>query len=112
MFRRNPVLIISAIFNLLVPKTIAFGGVATGNINASEAAKVAGIIKSNGFTFIETAVPANTGSNISVVAVFEVSSVKKDINSEINKMIKKGCSTEIAVILSPSHKASPDSAKP
>lgn len=28
-----------------VPKTIAFGGVATGNMNANEAHTVAGIIK-------------------------------------------------------------------
>ena len=35
-----PVFTISDIFNILDPKTTAFGGVDTGNINAHEAAKV------------------------------------------------------------------------
>jgi len=40
MLIKIPVLTISDIFNSLDPKTTAFGGVATGNINAQEAAKV------------------------------------------------------------------------
>ena len=37
---RIPVLTISEIFNIFDPKTTAFGGVATGSINAHDAAKV------------------------------------------------------------------------
>ena len=43
-------LTMSLTVNLPVPKTIAFGGVATGNINANEAQTVAGIIKYKGLT--------------------------------------------------------------
>ena len=39
---------------------------------------------------VEIESPAKTGSNISVVAVFEVNSVKKVIKSEITKIINKG----------------------
>jgi hypothetical protein len=41
MFIQNPFLAISSIFRYPEPKTTAFGGVATGNINAHEAATVA-----------------------------------------------------------------------
>ena len=41
IFIRIPTLTISDIFKILAPKTTAFGGVATGNINAHDAAKVA-----------------------------------------------------------------------
>tara|TARA_Y100001978_G_scaffold202437_1_gene223611 strand:+ start:2206 stop:2361 length:156 start_codon:yes stop_codon:yes gene_type:complete len=40
IFIKTPALTMSDIFNILEPKTTAFGGVATGNINAHEAAKV------------------------------------------------------------------------
>ena len=79
MLIRKPVLIISIIFNFPVPKTIAFGGVAMGNINAIEAASVIGNINKRGFNFISVAKPDIIGSIISVVAVFDVNSVNNDI---------------------------------
>ena len=46
----KPVLTIAEIFNFPEPKTIAFGGVATGSINANEHDIVAGIIINKGLT--------------------------------------------------------------
>ena len=48
MLRINPARAISEMVTQPLPKTIALGGVATGNINANEADKVAGIISING----------------------------------------------------------------
>ncbi len=72
-----PVLAISLILMRPLPNTIAFGGVATGIINAHEADSVAGIMSIKGFILIATATEARIGRIISVVAVFEVSSVRK-----------------------------------
>lgn len=47
-FIQMPFLNISSIFSSPDPKTIAFGGVATGSMNAHEAAKVALINKKYG----------------------------------------------------------------
>jgi hypothetical protein len=41
IFNQKPLLTISPIFKYPEPNTTAFGGVATGNINAQEAATVA-----------------------------------------------------------------------
>jgi hypothetical protein len=86
-FKNNPVLDISKTFNRLVPKTMAFGGVAAGNIKAKEAAIVAGSINNNGLTSKLIANPAITGRKVSTVAVFEVTSVKKVIKEAITKII-------------------------
>ena len=69
---------------------MALGGVATGSIKASEAAKVAGNISRRGFTFILTAMPASMGKNISVVAVLDVNSVRKDIIKATPNKIRRG----------------------
>jgi hypothetical protein len=53
------------------------GGVATGIMNAHDADRVAGIISSRGFARMATATDARIGRIISVVAVFDVSSVRK-----------------------------------
>ncbi len=90
MFNKNPVFAICITFIRFVPKTIAFGGVATGNIKAKEAANVAGNINKSGLTSILTEMPANIGRNISVVAVFEVNSVKSDIIKATLNKIKRG----------------------
>ena len=45
MFNQKPTLIISFILMTPDPKIIAFGGVATGSMNAQDAAMVAPIIK-------------------------------------------------------------------
>ena len=90
IFRIRPVLAMSIILSRPVPKIMALGGVATGSIKAMDAARVAGIINSNGLSSILTERPARMGSIISVVAVFDVNSVKKVIMRAINAIIKMG----------------------
>ena len=57
------------------PKTIAFGGVATGIMKAQLAASVAGTIRSSGSTLIAAAVAPRIGRKVAVVAVLLVTSV-------------------------------------
>ena len=90
MFRIKPVLAISIILRRPVPNIIAFGGVATGNMKAIEADKVAGSINRRGFISAETDMPASIGSIISVVAVLDVSSVRNVIINDIEKMMMRG----------------------
>ena len=61
-------------------KTIAFGGVLIGIINAQLAAIVVGITKNNGFISKPIAKIINIGVKVATVAVLEFSSVKKIIN--------------------------------
>ena len=56
---------------------MAFGGVATGSINAHDAATVIPTIKMNGWISKESATGTIIGNSIAVVAKFEVISVKK-----------------------------------
>ena len=58
---RNPVLTMVRMLSLLLPNTMAFGGVAVGSIKASEEAMVAGIMKSMGLLPLLTASPAKSG---------------------------------------------------
>ncbi len=81
-FNIKPTLAMSIILILWVPKTMALGGVATGNMKAKEQERVPGIIKKRGFRWIEIARAAKTGRRISAVAVLEVSSVKKVMNKQ------------------------------
>src|SRR5690625_7213043 len=77
---------------LPVPKTIAFGGVPTGSINAQLAAIAAGSINASGCTSTAIASPARTGRIIVAVAVFDVNSVRKRIISEtIPKIGRASC---------------------
>lgn len=92
-FKARPELDISSTFNLLVPKIMALGAVAEGNIKAREADMVAGNIKSKGFISILMASPAKTGKKVSTVATFEVNSVRKVINKDTDKIITKGCTS-------------------
>ena len=71
-----PALSMSIMLSFSLPKTIAFGGVATGNIKAHEAAIVAGSIRIRGLTPIAVAREYMIGKIRVVVAVFEVNSVK------------------------------------
>lgn len=84
MFNRIPTLAISITRIFPVPNIIAFGGVATGIMNAQDAERVAGIINSNGSRPIDSASAASSGSAIWVVAVFEVSSVRNVIIVQID----------------------------
>ncbi len=89
-FKTNPFRAISITLNLPEPKTMALGGVATGSINSIEADRVAGSIKSKGLISMETDNPARIGSNISVVAVLDVNSVKNVIIKQIVAMMMIG----------------------
>ena len=88
--RKIPVRDISITFNRFVPKIIAFGGVAEGSINASEAEIVAGSINNKGLISVLIAKPAKTGKKVSTVATFEVSSVRKVISKATAKIIING----------------------
>ena len=79
IFNAKPALIISGILNLLEPKTIALGGVATGNMNAQLAANTTGIVSDIGNTPMEMATAPTTGKKVLVVATLEVISVKNII---------------------------------
>lgn len=100
-FNKIPDLTISDIFILPLPNTIAFGGVATGIIKAQDADIVAGIIMRSGFIFIAILTEARIGRIISVVAVFEVSSVKKVIERHIVRITKIGLTSDNATNLVP-----------
>ncbi len=73
----TPALAISAILTRPLPKTMALGGVATGIMKAHDAERVAGIMSIKGFTCMAKPTEARIGKIISVVAVFEVNSVRK-----------------------------------
>ena len=72
---------------------MAFGAVAEGNIKAREAEIVAGSIKSNGFTSMLMAKPANTGKKVSTVATLEVNSVRNVMSKETDRIIMNGCTS-------------------
>ncbi len=77
---------------------MAFGGVATGNIKAHDAATAVPTININGCISIINAKGANTGNNIAVVAKLEVISVRKfteAINKSTNNRIDKLLNTAI-----------------
>mgnify|MGYP003328139503 CR=1 FL=1 len=66
------------------PKTIAFGGVATGNIKAQLEAIVVGITKYIGLVSNPKAKTIKIGANVATVAVLEFSSVKNIIRNTKN----------------------------
>ena len=80
-FMKNPDLTISGILKYPDPKTTAFGGVATGSMNAQEAAEVHATMTIKGSIPKATAKGAKTGSIMAVVAKLEVTSVKKLIHA-------------------------------
>ena len=111
-FRVIPARIISPIFTSPVPKTIAFGGVATGSMNAHEADSVAGIIKRSGSIPIAVPSDPSTGRTISVVAVFDVSSVKNVSIEQTDITIATGGKSPSAVNWPPSQSERPDILNP
>src|SRR5690625_7548664 len=74
---QRPALAIWGIVTLPLPYIMAFGGVATGSINAQLAAMVAGMTKSIGSCPIPMAEEARIGRNAAAVAVLLVISVRK-----------------------------------
>ncbi len=107
-----PILAISGIRILLLPKMIAFGGVATGIMNAQDAEIVAGIINMKGCRPVATATAAKIGRIISVVAVFEVTSVRKVIEKQTRAIKRKGVSPANTESLFPRKEARPLTTKP
>ena len=81
----KPARIISGIENLFAPKTIAFGGVATGSMKAQLAARTTGMVRETGSTPIDTATAPTTGKNVLVVATLDVISVRKKNISIYNR---------------------------
>jgi len=66
-FNARPVRAISCIVTMPVANTIAFGGVAMGNMKAQLAARVAGIMISEGGTPIDTAIWPRIGKSNSTL---------------------------------------------
>ena len=89
------------------PKTIAFGGVATGNMNAQLAASVTGTVSMIGSNPASSAIAPTTGRNVLVVAVLLVSSVRKMIVAAVAATMTHSGRSPIACRLVPSHWASP-----
>ena len=73
MFSHTPARTICGILIVPVEKMIAFGGVATGNMNAQLAAIVIGTVSTIGGTPADTAIAPMTGKRVAVVARLLVS---------------------------------------
>ena len=82
---------------------MALGGVATGSINAKLDAKTSGMAIDKGATEIATAIDVAIGKKVDVVAVFEVSSVRKTMKVAINKTIYQGLSSTNKLNEVPNH---------
>ena len=82
---------------------MAFGGVATGSINAKLDAITSGMAIDMGATEIATAMDVAIGKKVDVVAVFDVSSVRKTIKVVIIRMISQGLSSTNKLNDVPSH---------
>jgi hypothetical protein len=87
-FMMNPVLAISVILIYPEPKTMAFGGVATGSMKAQLAAIQEATINAYGCTFMATDRDARMGSKMDAVATLEVISVRKFTRPVINNSIR------------------------
>ena len=82
---------------------MAFGGVATGSINAKLDAITSGMAIDMGATEIATAMDVAIGKKVDVVAVFDVSSVRKTMKVVIIRMISQGLSSANKLNDVPSH---------
>ena len=112
MLSQIPILAISGTRTRLLPKMMALGGVATGIMKAQDAEIVAGIISIKGCSPVATATAANMGRIISVVAVFDVTSVRKVIEKQIRATRRKGARPAKTDNLLPKREASPLTTKP
>lgn len=82
-FNAKPQRIMNRIGILPVANTMAFGAVATGNMNAQETDRTAGSIICMGEIPPCIAAEDNTGISKCMEAVFEVTSVRKVVTEEI-----------------------------
>ncbi len=80
MFSAMPARTIFGIVRSPDPKTIALGGVATGNMKAQLAANVTGTVSTIGSMPDLYAMAAMTGRKVAVVAILLVNSVRKTIS--------------------------------
>ena len=87
---------------------MALGGIATGSINAKLDAITSGMAIDIGATEIATAIDVAIGRKVDVVAVFEVSSVRKTIKVVIMRMINQGLSSTNKLNDVPSHCPKPE----
>ena len=81
MLNQNPALAICGSVTSPLPYTIAFGGVATGSMNAQLAPIAAGTTSNSGSTPSAIATAASIGKNAAAVAVLLVTSVRNIITS-------------------------------
>ena len=86
----TPPFIISVILMYPVPYTKAFGGVATGSINAIDAARVAATDNATGSFPVPCAIEIIIGIIIDVTAVLDVTSVRSS-----RRMIKTNINTNV-----------------
>ena len=108
IFSANPARIISGIVNFPDPNTIAFGGVATGSMNAQLAARTTGIVKATGAIPRATATAPTTGKNVDVVATLEVISVRNIIKVATANIKTIGGTFSKTIKPCPIHPPSPD----
>ena len=88
IFNTKPARTISLCFTSPVPKTIAFGGVATGSMKAQDAPKP--MIKARPISGMpkDCAMEIKIGTNKAALAVLYVNSVKKMMNVATSKPIR------------------------
>lgn len=108
IFIRKPALTMSIGFILAAAKTIAFGGVATGNMNAYEQVTVAGNMRKSGFTPIVTAISDRMGRRMLAVAVLDATSVIVAVIMQMINMMANGGSTFNPDNCAPSQTDRPD----
>ena len=104
----NPARTISGMVKTPEEKTMAFGGVATGNMKAQLAANVTGTQRISGSIPDCAAIAAMTGKNVAVVAKLLVSSVRKTTKPAAATMRANVPKLATGNKDSPSHTASPE----
>ena len=111
-FKTKPSLAIRLVLNRLVLKTIVFGAVATGSINAQLALIAAGTINKAGSMPVAIAAAARIGIIKLVVAVLLVISVRKVMVRQMVANISKICQLAIPESAVPSASLRPETTKP
>ena len=86
-FITNPAFIMSVVFIVLWPKTMAFGAVATGRANAYEQTTPAGRVRYMGLMHMVTAILARIGTSTLAVAVLEATFVIVTVTKQITKLV-------------------------
>lgn len=90
MFMKKPAFIMSTGFIFPAAKTIALGGVATGNMKAYEQVAVAGSMRNSGLTCTVYAISDKIGKRILAIAVLDATSVMAAVIMQIINIIANG----------------------